>query len=187
MKSSPLDPGLVKRYIEGPSIYLRELTVADVSDRYCEWLNDPEVKRFLETRFEVQTRDRVLAYVAAQAAANDAVLFGIMRTADDRHLGNLRIGAIDPFHKTATIALVIGEKEAWGRGHGTEAIRLATRYALGTLGLRKLTARCYATNVGSIRAFERAGWVHEGQQAAQFISDGTVIDGVWLGCTKVDR
>ena len=104
-----------------------------------------------------------------------------MRKADDRHLGNLRIGAIDRHHQTATVALVIGEKAAWGRGYGTEAIRLATRYAIDALGLRKLNARCYATNVGSIRAFERAGWVHEGRQASQFISEGAVIDGVWLG------
>lgn len=152
-----------------------------MSDRYCEWLNDPDVNRHLETRFEAQTRERVLAYVAEQSASPVAVLLGIMRKADDLHLGNLRIGAIDRHHQTATIALVIGEKTAWGRGYGTEAIRLATGYAIDALGLRKLNARCYATNVGSIRAFERAGWEHEGRQVAQFISEGTAIDGVWLG------
>jgi len=167
--------------VEGAAIYLRQLTTDDVSDRYCEWLNDPEVNRYLETRFEAQTHDRVLAYVAEQSASSTALLLGIMRKADDRHLGNLRIGAIDRHHQTATVALVIGEKAAWGRGYGTEAIRLATRYAIDALGLRKLNARCYATNVGSIRAFERAGWVHEGRQASQFISEGAVIDGVWLG------
>jgi RimJ/RimL family protein N-acetyltransferase len=170
--------------ISGETIYLRELTTDDVSERYCAWLNDPDVNRYLETRFQPQTRERVLAYVAEQRASGTAVLLGIRRKADDCHLGNLRIGAIDRHHATATMALFIGEKDAWGRGYGTEAIRLATRYALGTLGLRKLTARCYATNFASIRAFERAGWVNEGRQRSQFISEGKVIDGVWLGFAR---
>ena len=105
-----------------------------MSDRYCEWLNDPDVNRYLETRFEAQTRERVLAYVAEQAQSPSAVLLGIMRKADDLHLGNLRIGAIDRHHLTATIALVIGEKAAWGHGYGTEAIQLATRYAIERSG-----------------------------------------------------
>ena len=155
-----------------------------MTERYCEWLNDADVNRHLETRFEQQTPDRVRAYVAEQSASATAVLLGIMRKADKRHLGNLRIGAIDRHHGTATIALVIGEKAVWGQGIGTEAIRLASEYAIGPLGLRKLTARCYETNVGSIRAFERAGWAHEGRQASQFISDGVVIDGVWLGFSR---
>jgi RimJ/RimL family protein N-acetyltransferase len=173
--------GTDQHYVEGDAIFLRDLTPEDVSDRYCEWLNDPDVNRYLETRFDTQTRERVLAYVQAQARAADSVLLGIMRKSDRCHLGNLRIGEISERHKTATIALVIGEKSAWGQGVGTEAIRLASRYAMQSLGIRKLTARCYATNAGSIRAFERAGWTREGVQRGQFISEGTVIDGIWLG------
>lgn len=182
-----LAPDAYRHYMVGDAIVLRDLTADDVSDRYCEWLNDPEVNRYLETRFEPQTRERVLDYVQAQAHAPDSILLGIMRKADGRHLGNLRIGEINRHHDTATIALVIGEKSAWGQGVGTEAIRLASTYAMQSLRLRKLTARCYATNVGSIHAFERAGWTREGHQRAQFISEGAVIDGVWLGFTGLSN
>ena len=171
--------------VDGKAIYLRPVVVDDVTDRYCAWLNDPEVNQYLETRFESQTRERVLDYVRAQTGAPDALLLAIVRKADELHLGNLRIGSIDRRHKTATIALVIGEKAAWGQGAGTEAIQLATRHAFVALDLVKLTARCYASNVGSIRAFERAGWVREGLQRAQFVSGGERVDGVWLGCVRL--
>ena len=100
------------------------------------------------------------------------------------HLGNLRLGDIDPYHKTATVALLIGEKSAWGHGYGSEAIALAGRYAFDTLGLRKLTARIYANNVGSLKAFLKAGWTREGMQLLQFVSDGQLVDGIWLGCSR---
>ena len=96
----------------------------------------------------------------------------------------LRLGEIDPYHKTATVALLIGEKSAWGHGYGSEAIALAGRYAFDTLGLRKLTARIYANNVGSLKAFLKAGWTREGMQLLQFVSDGQLVDGIWLGCSR---
>ena len=114
----------------------------------------------------------------------DAVFLAIVRTADQRHIGNLRIGAIDRHHHTATIALVIGDKSAWGHGLGSEAIALATAHAFSALGLRKLNARCYATNLGSIRAFEKAGWKHEGRQGSQFETAAGRVDGVWLGIER---
>jgi RimJ/RimL family protein N-acetyltransferase len=170
-----------RRRIDGSRIYLRGVTPDDATDRYCGWLNDPQVNRYLETRFEAQTRERILAYIDAQNRASDAIFLAIVRKADDLHVGNLRIGALDRVHRTATLALFIGEKTAWGSGLGTEAIALATRYAFTELDLRKLTARCYAVNLASIRAFEKAGWTREGTQRRQFICDGQEVDGVWLG------
>lgn len=167
--------------LDGTSIRLRPVTAEDVTDAYCAWLNDPAVNQYLETRFVTHTRASVAAYVEAQRLATDAVLLAIVRRHDDRHVGNIRIGGIDRHHRSATIALMIGDRTAWGHGIGTEAIALASRYAGEQLGVRKLNARCYAGNIGSIRAFEKAGWTHEGRQAAQFVSGDGVVDGIWLG------
>jgi len=170
--------------IETARLRLRPVVAADVTDRYVSWMNDPAVGQFLETRFAPHTRADVLAYVAAQASATDAVFLAIVQRDGDRHIGNLRIGAIDRHHDSATVALVIGDRGAWGEGFGSEAIAAATRYAFDALGLRKLTARCYATNVGSIRAFEKAGWHREGVQRSQFETPSGRVDGVWLGIAR---
>jgi ribosomal-protein-alanine N-acetyltransferase len=170
--------------IEGARVALRTVTEADVTDDYVGWMNDPAVGAFLETRFATHTADDVRRYVRTQNESADAVFLAIVRRDDQRHIGNLRIGAIDRHHHTATIALVIGDNSAWGRGFGSEAIALATSHAFSALGLVKLTARCYATNLGSIRAFEKAGWRHEGRQVSQFESAGGRVDGVWLGIKR---
>jgi RimJ/RimL family protein N-acetyltransferase len=175
---------MAETVLEGARVSLRAVTEADVTADYVAWLNDPEVGEFLETRFTAHSADDVRKYVRTQNANADAVFLAIVRRADQRHIGNLRIGAIDRHHHTATIALVIGDKSAWRQGFGSEAIALATWHAFSTLGLRKLTARCYATNLGSIRAFEKAGWTHEGRQASQFETADGRVDGVWLGIER---
>ena len=115
------------------------MRVSDATPRYVAWLADPEVNRYLETRFQRHSQDDVVRYIDTMGKAADAVFLAIIRLADELHLGNLRLGEIDPYHRTATVALLIGEKTAWGQGYGSEAIALAGRYAFETLGLRKLT------------------------------------------------
>jgi RimJ/RimL family protein N-acetyltransferase len=175
---------MAEMVIEGTLVALRRVGDADVTPEYVAWMNDPKVGVFLETRFTAHSADDVRRYVTTQNASADAEFLAIIRRADRRHIGNLRIGAIDRHHHTATIALVIGDKSAWGQGLGSEAIVLATSHAFSALGLRKLTARCYSTNTGSIRAFEKAGWRHEGRQVSQFESEGRRVDGVWLGIER---
>ena len=170
--------------IDGDRIYLRDVRTSDASPRYVGWLADPDVNRFLETRFQQHSQADIVRYIETMTKAADAVFLAIIRRADDLHVGNLRLGEIDPYHKTATLALFIGEKAVWGQGYGSEAIALAGRYAFDTLGLRKLTARCYANNIGSLKAFLKAGWNREGMQVRQFVSDGELVDGIWLGCSR---
>ena len=75
---------------------------------------------------------------------------------------------------------MVGDRAAWGQGVATEAISLMTHIAQEELGLRKLTAGCYASNVGSVRAFIKAGFAVEGRRAAHFVLDGRPEDLVLL-------
>jgi [ribosomal protein S5]-alanine N-acetyltransferase len=174
----------VTHQIDGERIRLREVRLTDVTERYVQWMNDPEVNQYLETRFEAHSAADIAAYVKAMTQAANVVFLAIIRKADALHLGNLRIGEIDRRHATASIALVLGEKSVWGQGFGCEAIALAARYAFDVLGLRKLNARCYANNLGSLAAFRKAGWREEGVQREQFTSGAHRVDGIWLGLVR---
>jgi RimJ/RimL family protein N-acetyltransferase len=170
--------------IDGDRIFLRDVCVSDATPRYVAWLADPEVNRYLETRFQQHTRADIVRYIEMMTKAPDVAFLAIVRRSDDLHLGNLRLGEIDPYHQTATVALLIGEKSVWGQGYGSEAIALVSRYAFDALSVRKLTARVYSNNLASLNAFQKAGWMSEGVQRQQFVSDGQLVDGIWLGCSR---
>jgi len=67
----------------------------------------------------------------------------------------------------------VGE-EFWGRGIATAAIKLVTDFAFTNRGLVRVFAIPFTTNVGSIRALEKAGFAREGIMRRSAIKDGTV-------------
>ena len=166
---------------EWNGVQLFVLRPEHVTDAYVSWLNDPEVNRYLESRFMTHTADSTRAYVAATLASADYLFLGIRSTALDRHVGNIKIGPLSRQHRTGEVGIIIGDKGAWGRGIATAAIRAMSDVARRELKLRKVTAGCYASNAGSQRAFEKAGYVVEGIRPQQFLLDGKPEDLVIMG------
>ena len=168
-------------FLESERLYLRALTLEDVTDDYCRWMNDPEVTRNLESRFFPQSKESIRAFVQSIQGDRNNAFFAIVLKAGDRHIGNIKLGPINWLHGLGEIGLMIGEKETWGKGYATEAIRLVTGYAFQRLNLHKVTAGCYATNKGSARAFERAGFDVEGIRPNHLFCDGKYVDCILLG------
>jgi [ribosomal protein S5]-alanine N-acetyltransferase len=161
-------------------VALFTLTPEHVTDAYVGWMADAEVQRFLESRFATHNRASIEAYVADRLAGED-LLLGIHSRALDRHVGNIKLGPIDRHHGLGEIGIMIGDREAWGKGMATAAIRRISGIAFEELGLRKLSAGCYASNIGSRKAFESAGFLVEAIRPAHALVDGRPEDTVLLG------
>lgn len=174
--------------IHSDRIYLREVTLDDVNQTYVNWLNDPEVNQFLETRYETQTLDSVREHVEAMTAKEDELFLAICLKEDNTHIGNIKLGPINPIHKFADVSLLIGEKSYWGKGIATEAISALTNYAFSILKLNKLKSGCYSENQGSARAFLKSGFKPEGRVRKTWIVNDKYQDellfGYWVGDWK---
>lgn len=166
-------------------LVLRTLTVADATERYLGWMQDPETTRFLESRLVDHSLGSLADYITSCNDSPTSLLLGIC-LADGTHVGNIKLGPIDPYHLHAAVGLLIGERDVWGKGYATEAIAGLTAHAFREVGLEKLYAGCYGSNVGSARAFVKAGWVEEGRNRAYWRSDGGREDNVQLGITRAD-
>jgi [ribosomal protein S5]-alanine N-acetyltransferase len=167
--------------LESEQLLLRPVTIDDVGPAYLGWMNDPEVNQYLESRYVEQTLDSLADFVRSVLADERNVFAAIVRKSDGVHVGNIKLGPIDQRHRTGDIGLVIGERSAWGHGYATEAIAAITAFAFEELGLQKVTASAYGANMGSVRAFEKAGFEREGVRRSQFQSGDRREDGVLLG------
>ncbi len=169
-------------FLESLRIYLREVRLSDVNDNYYQWMNDPEVTKYLEVRFKPQSMEEIKNYVEMRAGNQDEPFFAII-TKDEihSHIGNAKLGPINWIHRNADVSLFIGCKHLWRKGYATEVIRLLSDYAFNTLNLCKLKAGVYSENLASYSAFKAAGFEIEGRLKKQVTCNGKRQDVILLG------
>lgn len=165
---------------ESARLVLRRLSGEDVGPRYVRWMNDPDVNRYLESRFSSHDEESLMAFVETTDRDPLSHAFAIVVRDGEDHIGNIKVGPVDVHHRRADVGLLIGEKAVWGKGYASEAIDCLARWAFAELGLRKLTAGAYASNQGSVRAFTSAGFETEGILRAHFLSDGRAEDAILM-------
>lgn len=163
-------------------LVLSALDVDAVTDRYLNWMTNPRVTEFTESRFSVPTLDDLRDFVRRCRESADSYLFSIVLADSGEHVGNIKLGPVNAHHRRAAIGIIIGEESAWGKGIATEAVGALSGWAFETLDLEKLIAGIYASNVGSLRAFEKAGFTVEGRQVSEVVlHDGQRGDSLILG------
>lgn len=168
--------------IEGKNILLRPVRISDVNEKYVGWLNDSEVAQFLETHFQTQTLQTVRDYVSNLVSGpQDSLFLAMIEKTTQKHIGNIKVGPINPHHLFADVSLFIGDKTAWGKGYATEAIRLVVRHSFQVLGLHRLNASIYDPNKGSQKAFLKAGFKEEGVSRSKRSHQGEFVDERFYG------
>jgi [ribosomal protein S5]-alanine N-acetyltransferase len=160
----------------GKRIFIKILSPDDVNQAYVEWMNDPAIHQYLESRFRMQTIESVRSFVEGMNNSTVDAMFGIFLNDSSEHIGNIKIGNINPFHRRADVGLIIGNRSAWGKGYAAEAIALVTQYGFEELNLNKLFAGMYAENTGSFKAFLKCGWRHVGTLKEHCFSHGKYTD-----------
>jgi len=163
--------------IYGDRIRLRAPTRSDLP-QFVEWLNDPEVKAGLLMVLPLSFEDEEAWFESMmKAPATQHPLVIEVRNADDwQMIGNCGFHAIDWRIRSAEVGIFIGDKSYWNRGYGTQVMRLLLKHGFNTLNLNRIALEVFETNPRAIRAYEKAGFVHEGCRRQDMFKDGRYID-----------
>lgn len=167
--------------LTGEKILLRPVALSDCTDRYVAWLNDPEVNRYLESRWTKQTIESVRLYVEGVSRSKDTHFFAMIDPGTKLHVGNIKLGPVNPHHRVADVSYFIGDRSFWGKGLATDAIRVVTTLAFETLALHRVQAGVHESNRGSRKALENAGFRAEGVWRKRLRTDSGWEDHLWYG------
>jgi ribosomal-protein-alanine N-acetyltransferase len=111
---------------------------------------------------------------AREIATDEAYSLFIFEAHSETLLGGLTLGLVRRgVAQACTLGYWMGRRHA-GRGHMTEAVRGAVRFAFSDLALHRVEAACLPNNEPSRRLLERVGFQHEGLARAYL-----KINGVW--------
>ena len=159
----------------GDRIRLREIEREDLPN-FVKWFNDPEVRRYLlfsNPMSMAKEKDWFESYLKGE----DLIL-GIECQQNGKWtlIGNVGIHRTNWQHSFTNLGIVIGEKEFWGRGLGTDAIRTIVVHIFNELNLNRVALEVFDFNSRAIKCYEKAGFVHEGiMRQAQF-TNGVYCD-----------
>lgn len=146
-----------------------------LTERYVSWLNDPEVVRYSEQRHKHHSMESCRA--CWRSLANADHFFGAILIKGEplRHIGNI-VAYIDRPNQVADLTILIGEKDAWGRGYGCEAWTAVMRTLMRDQGLRKVTAGTMVENRAMLEVIRKSGMKVEGRKRRHFLLDGKEVD-----------
>ena len=105
----------------------------------------------------------------------------------ERLVGGCTLASLDLENGSASYHIAIGEPDARGRGIGSAATQLAADFALGGLGLNRLSLTVFSFNTAAIRCYERVGFREEGRAREAIIRDGRRWDEIQMGLLASDR
>ena len=164
--------------MRGDQVRLRPFRRDDLP-RLIAWRQDEELRRgalWSEAPFGRRQAQRWLRIVSNGADASRITLAIELRTGR-RLVGLTNLTRIDRRAGTAYFGIVIGEKDCWGRGLATEALRLMLRRA-AALRLRKVLLEVAADNPRAVALYQRAGFATEGVLRRQLARPDGFVDDV---------
>lgn len=142
--------------IKGKKIYLKNLELYNATTVYCGWLNDLEVNKYLETKNA--TIDELKKYITEKNNNRDCLLLGIFSVDSDKHIGNIKLESINLQNKSAEMGIMVGDKNYWGKGIATEAVKILTDYAFRLLNLDKILLGVISKNKAAIKVYQKSGF-----------------------------
>lgn len=168
-------------FIMGKKNGLRKLNSNDITEKYVSWMNDREVTKFLESGYFPTDLEALHQYVASQNT-DRSLFLGIFDILSDNHvyIGNVKLANINWIHRTAEFGIMIGEKDYWGKGYGTEVTHLLIDYGFQILNLRKIYLGVFGNHESAIKAYEKAGFEVEGIMKNHLFLEGNYVDKVWM-------
>ena len=158
----------------------------DLIPTYLRWINDFEVTRTLSIRMAPTTREAEEAWYEGITKRENEIGFTIYEKSTLQPIGNAGLYDVDYFHRTAKFAIMIGEKECWGKGYGTETARLMLDYGFTVLGLHSIMLYAYSYNERGIRAYTRAGFKEVGRLRECHRLAGIAYDVLLMDCLATE-
>lgn len=171
---------------ESSRVTLRKMTIDDVSI-YHKWRNDLEVMRTTSPSMDLYTLDSTEQFVNLVILGSDtSKSYIIVDKASDKPIGITSLIQIDYKNQNAECIIDIGEKNYWGQGYGTEALKLLLDYAFLEMNLHRVSLRAFSFNDKAVKMYEKIGFKHEGVSRQCIFRDGKWHDIIQMGMLQCE-
>jgi len=169
-------------YLHTQRVALRPYTPEDIP-RIHAWFNDPEVTHYMFTGQKPTTLEQVTSLMKHDVEEGNVVMIAVNKE-DDAVIGLVGLYEIHPTANKAEMRIIIGEKQYWGKGYGSELTEVITFYGFDRLNLHRIYLGYTAANKAAAGAYTNAGYTHEGVLRDDIYRNSEYYDTVRMGLLR---
>lgn len=164
--------------LTGDRIYLRPFGRKD-SAYLQKWSNDAEIRRLTGEVAPMSPAETEEFYEKLRVD-KDRLWFVIVLKKNDRVIGEAGLLRMFRPWRNTDMTVVIGEKDAWGKGYGTEAGNLLLDYVFNRLGFHRVSIGVVGFNRRALRFWRNLGFKKEGVERDDYYCDGKFSDFIMM-------
>ena len=151
------------------------------------WQRDTEFHRFADgDPARLKSEKKIKEWIEKQVETGfdqDRYYFSVRTLAEDKYIGFLGL-SVDLIHGVAWVGLGIGEREFWGKGCGTDMMKLCLQYAFTELYVARVSLGLHEYNPRALRSYEKCGFRLEGRTRKDILREGRRTDTLWMGILR---
>ncbi len=150
------------KVILGNKVRLREKKLSDVRNDY-RWQSDPELARLdAAPTLEISFGIYLLDYSSIIHRKDNRYPLAI-ETLEGKHIGNCTCYDIDGKKGEAQVGIMIGDKDYWDKGYGTDTVNTLVDHVFKNSSLNRLYLKTLDWNQRAHQCFIKCGFTDCGQ------------------------
>jgi diamine N-acetyltransferase len=164
--------------LTGIRVYLRPFGRNDLP--YIQkWSNDVELRE-LTGEIAPMSQAEAEKWYREMIVDKDRVWFAIVLKRNDRVIGEAGLLRMFRPWRNTDMTIIIGEKDAWGKGYGTEAGHLLLDHAFRQLGFHRISVGVVGFNKRALRFWEGLGFKKEGVEREEYYCHNEYSDFIMM-------
>jgi RimJ/RimL family protein N-acetyltransferase len=145
------------RRILGKKTILRLLGKHDLKNSLT-WLKDPSVNMYLSQNFREYNERKEQKWFEFIKDSNNDIVFAVEDIKTNLHIGNCALHKINWEKGSCEMGIMIGNKDYWDKGYGSDAIKSIIKFTLSDLKLKKIVLNVYSYNKRAIKVYKKFGF-----------------------------
>ncbi|MCW4040376.1 MAG: GNAT family N-acetyltransferase [Candidatus Bathyarchaeota archaeon] len=126
-----------------------------------QWSQDPELRK-MTGQISAFTPTQAEQWYREMSADPDRLWFTVVTQKDNRVIGDAGLIRMVSAWKCTDIGIIIGEKDAWRQGYGTDTGRTLLHYVFDILRFHRIGVGVVGFHTAALRFWEHLGFKKEG-------------------------
>jgi RimJ/RimL family protein N-acetyltransferase len=179
----------MKDILKGELVRLSAMNADEIGKAFSRWSRDSEFRRYLDSGVSFPASHKGIQKSLEKELEEQSInqhWFSIRTLEDDKLLGDIDLYVYSWPGRDTFVGLGIGERDFWGKGYGTDVMKVILRYAFTEVNMKRVTLTVFEYNPRAIRSYEKAGFRHEGRMRAMLNKEGKRWDMLTMGILRTE-